>query len=508
MTSDSTPVMAPVPMLEPKGRAALVIATARYDDPDLAQLRAPVRDAQDLAAVLADPQVGGFTVTTVTDQTEAHLRRQVAAFLATVTAEQTVLVYLSCHGIQDRSGRLYFAATDTIKAMPRATALSSVLLLEDLDECHARQQILILDCCFSGAFDERQKGMVDLERHLAGHGRGRIVLTASRGFEYSYEGQPVNGAPPGSVFTTGLVHGLRSGAADTDGDGYVTWDEAFAYADQHVRNADAPQTPQAWLFEAEGAKIILARSPKGRSVIPAPLPAHLADGLASGSVHIRIGAVNELAEWLASPDPTRGLAASLALQNVADHDNPQVAAAARRYLAQRSAPGTPMALATRPPPPQSPSMITLIRQRLIDAGENPTFRVAKEGDRPDEMLSTAARRHGLDPEDIIAVWQWKQSLWKRSLGNPDSLIFTTTEIRVARGSARLRLPYHLFSEYNFTTSTYFSASPVGATRDMSITRYYLTISGPGTDWSGPMCGHGEVDFVTSHLNYIKQLSTG
>ena len=52
----------------PEGpRSALVIATTSYQDPELRQLRAPARDADDLAAVLGDPDVGGFTVTRVID---------------------------------------------------------------------------------------------------------------------------------------------------------------------------------------------------------------------------------------------------------------------------------------------------------------------------------------------------------------------------------------------------------------------------------------------------------
>src|ERR1035437_1882664 len=267
---DDSPVMMPSPELPSGMRAALVIATARYDDPGLSQLRSPVRDAEDLAAVLGDSEIGGFTVTTVIDQTAAQIRRAIDEFLADRGPEDVVLVYLSCHGIQDQPGRLYFAATDTVKARPRAAAVKSSDVLEELDDCRARQQILILDCCFSGAFGEHGKGEGDLERQLAGHGRGRVVLTASRGYEYSFEGKPVGGALAGSVFTTGLVEGLRTGAADSDRDGYIAWDEAFAYADQYVMATGARQTPEQWGFGGEGAKIILAARPAGRGRHPAP----------------------------------------------------------------------------------------------------------------------------------------------------------------------------------------------------------------------------------------------
>jgi class 3 adenylate cyclase len=248
----------------PEGpRSALVIATTSYQDPELRQLRAPARDADDLAAVLGDPDVGAFTVTRVIDQDERQLRREIDVFLSGRAVGDLVVVYLSCHGVLDRRGRLYFAAADTLKTHLASTAIPSAWLLDQLDDCRARRQVLILDCCFSGAFAHGSKGGVDLdlERRLAGHSRGRAVLTASRSGEYSFEGQALSGAAAaGSVFTTGLVEGLRTGAADVGGDGYVSLDEAYDYAYRYVQSRSASQTPQRWLYGGEGA-IVLARSP-------------------------------------------------------------------------------------------------------------------------------------------------------------------------------------------------------------------------------------------------------
>ena len=326
-------VNVPVSELSPSARAALVIATSRYDDPAFSKLRSPVRDAEDLAAVLGDPEIGGFTVTTVVNQPESQVRRAIAEFLGERTPDETVLVYISCHGIQDPAGRLYFATTNTEKAKPRASALKSTDLEEDLDECRARQQILILDCCFSGAFGDGHKGGPDLEGRLVRPGRGRVVLTASRSYEYSFEGTAIdNLTSAGSVFTTGLVKGLRTGDADTDGDGYVAWDEAFAYADRHVQASGVKQTPQQWLRAGEGPKIILARNPSGRLIVPASLPDDLASDLTSRMEHVRIGAVNEVARWLDDPHLDRVLAAEHALLDVAEHDNHRVAAVASAHL--------------------------------------------------------------------------------------------------------------------------------------------------------------------------------
>ena len=92
------------PALPPGPRSALIIATSDYADSQLSQLRSPVRDAADFATVLADPEIGNFTVSQLIDQREWQIRRGIAAFLHGRDSEETVLIYVSCHGIQDERG--------------------------------------------------------------------------------------------------------------------------------------------------------------------------------------------------------------------------------------------------------------------------------------------------------------------------------------------------------------------------------------------------------------------
>jgi hypothetical protein len=244
-------------------RFALLIAVSQYADPSLSRLRAPASDSVALRDLLADPEIGGFDVTSVFDEKAQGIRLALEEFLSDRSPDDVVLVYLSSHGLVDVRRRLYFAARDTLKNRLAASGVEAHWVLDQLEECRARRQVVILDCCFSGAFAQGAKGDPDLAlgERLMGQGRGRVVLTASRSTEYSFEGEPVEGAPaPGSVFTSALVEGITSGNADADGDGYISVDDAYAYAFETVRRAGYPQTPQRWLYGAEGS-IVLARRP-------------------------------------------------------------------------------------------------------------------------------------------------------------------------------------------------------------------------------------------------------
>jgi hypothetical protein len=223
----------------------------------------------------------------VQDPTAQQLRIAVHDFLEGRGPQDLVVVYLSCHGLTDMRRRLYFAAADTVKTQLAATGVESSWLYQQLEESRARSQVLILDCCFSGAFVRGFKGTedLDLQNRLAPAGRGLAVLTASRAQEYSFEGGldgtvgPGDTAP-GSVFTSALLDGLRTGAADVDG--HVTVDEAYDYAYRRVRAAGAAQTPQRWLARGEG-QIVLARNPAWVPVAPASVPQSLQVALDSPS---------------------------------------------------------------------------------------------------------------------------------------------------------------------------------------------------------------------------------
>ena len=109
------PAMGPAADPLPGPRLALVVATNTYTDPGLRELRAPARDADDLTQVLADPDIGGFAVTTVIDQPSHQVRLAIEDFLNDRGTGDLLLVYLSCHGLLDARRRLYFAAADTRK---------------------------------------------------------------------------------------------------------------------------------------------------------------------------------------------------------------------------------------------------------------------------------------------------------------------------------------------------------------------------------------------------------
>jgi hypothetical protein len=310
-------------------KVALVVGASQYLDAGLRRLRAPGRDANEFAHVLADPAIGGFDVVTLLNSTAEGVRRTLADFCAEAHPGDLMLVYLSCHGLLDESGRLYYAMADTQRQSLAATALPATWLNERLEDSRCKRQVLILDCCHSGAFARGGKGPGALDLRLRFEGRGRAVLTASGAQEYSFEGEDVVGSGATSVFTHALIAGLRTGDADLDGDGQITVAEMYHHAYDRVRESGHPQSPELW-STGTAADLVVARRGDGLS-LEVTLPADLLQALRSARIPVRKGAVAALTSML-DESPEQSRVARQALEIVAALDIAQVAALAEAAL--------------------------------------------------------------------------------------------------------------------------------------------------------------------------------
>jgi hypothetical protein len=340
-------------------RSALIIACDDYTDPGLRRLRAPARDAEALARVLADPTIGGFEVDVVSNQPEWRLRRAIGAFFAGRSRDDLALLHFSCHGVKDDSGQLYFATTDTELANLDATAVPADFVNRHMSRSRSRRIVLLLDCCYSGAF---ARGMLaragtGMELRERFEGRGRIVLTASSAMEYAFEATELardDGRP--SVFTRALVRGLETGEADGDGDGRVSVDELYDYVYEQVLTETPKQTPGRWSFEVAG-DLLIARSP---SVRPVHLPAELQQAVQHPIAQIRLGAVEELERLLGGGHAGLALAARQALERLSEDESHTVSTRAGAALA---APGLPPSPWDEPPPPPRPATTAKVAMR-------------------------------------------------------------------------------------------------------------------------------------------------
>jgi len=312
------------------GRYALIIASWEYEDRRLKRLVAPPQDAEALARVLEDQNIGEFDAVEVLLNRPSHeVNRAIEAFFTERKRDDLALLYFSGHGIKDGWGRLYFATLDTDYKIPRSTAVRASLVDEVMSDSRARRQVLLLDCCYSGAFGRAKAGVSAGVQEQVG-GKGRVVLTSSNALQYSFEGEEVEGEGVHSIFTHVLVRGLETGEADLDADGLVSLDELYKYIYERVIAEKEQQRPQ--MFATLEGKILVARNPRWEPK-PAELPAELRQAIENPLAYVRVGAVRELERLLRGSDAGLALAARQALEGMTEDDSRTVSATAARSLA-------------------------------------------------------------------------------------------------------------------------------------------------------------------------------
>lgn len=253
-------------------KIALIIGNSKYKDKTLSQLITPDADVQALAKVLQSHQIGGFEeVEQLINRSAADVQRAIARFFSGKKPGDVLLLYFSGHGIRDDRGDLYLALRDTESALLSGTAIPAAFITAEMDRSRSKRQVLILDCCHSGAFSRGMKGAagssVGTATVFEGTGSGRVVLTATDSTQYAWEGEKVVGKGENSVFTRYLIRGLETGEADLDGDGNVGLDELYDYVYERVVEETPKQTPGKWSYKQHG-EFVIARNPFATALGP------------------------------------------------------------------------------------------------------------------------------------------------------------------------------------------------------------------------------------------------
>ena len=281
------------------GKYALIIGNTEYIDPGLAQLTAPGKDTEDFARILKDKELCAFDdVKILFNKLASSVIEAIDEFFDQRKPDDLLVLYFSGHGVRDETGSLYLAVKNTIRSRLRSTAIRTDYIREAMDQSRSKRQILVLDCCNSGAFPQGTKaevgGMMGMARAFQGY--GRFVLTASDATQFAWEGDKVIGQTENSLFTHFLVKGLE-GEADSDGDGKITVDELYDYAYDQISRVTPKQTPTKSSSKQEG-EIILRQITRLQDIRPVSLSEELIEATQDSRTFVREGAIRELEKLL------------------------------------------------------------------------------------------------------------------------------------------------------------------------------------------------------------------
>ena len=229
--------------------------------PDLNSLLGAQRDIEAMKRVLQHPDLGSF------DEVKSLLNPQPLAFQKAIESlclnrqpDDLVLLYFSGLGVVDDSGKLYFVTAITDKnaqgKLVKSTAVSASFVHAIMSSSQFRQQVVILDCCFTKDFAQKEVANEDANVAIKNElsAEGRVILTASTStqyfFKYNESGR--------STYTHYFVEGIKTGAADLDEDGLISIRELHDYTSSKLQKV-APAIKPA-IYVEEGSKLWLAKA--------------------------------------------------------------------------------------------------------------------------------------------------------------------------------------------------------------------------------------------------------
>ncbi|MGF1493661.1 MAG: caspase family protein [Microcoleaceae cyanobacterium] len=235
-------------------KAALLIGISKYGE-GLPELPGVVQDVEALQQVLAAPNLGGFEVKSLIDPELVRMREAIWQLFENSKKEDLALLFFAGHGITDDNGKLYLTTPITSKVGFKANSIPASFVHDAMDESYCKRQVVILDCCYSGAF-ARDMPRGDLKPNLTENlgGEGWAILTSSSAVQLSFEREGTG------IYTHHLVEGIRTGAADRDGDNRVSIQELHEYAKGQVQIAKPGMKPEIHPYK-EGFDIFLTKAP-------------------------------------------------------------------------------------------------------------------------------------------------------------------------------------------------------------------------------------------------------
>jgi formylglycine-generating enzyme required for sulfatase activity len=243
-------------------RLALLVATSEYAEcKDLKPLHGSLLDVEAMQRVLvANGEFDADDVVVLKNASRQVIEDAIHDLFNAPdrNKDDLVLFYFSGHGVIDEGGKLFLGTPSTRKQKNKIVKPSTVAasyLHDAMGESKSQHQVLIFNCCFSGAFAQgmavMDDGSVNLKEQLGGKGRAILTSSSSTQFSFQPEGEM-------SIYTRYLVEGIETGAADRDRDSRISVDELHEYAALKVSQESPNMTPAFYPVE-QGGKIYIAR---------------------------------------------------------------------------------------------------------------------------------------------------------------------------------------------------------------------------------------------------------
>lgn len=177
--------------------------------------------------------------------TKVNIVECVARICSAADIEDTILIHFSGHGQMGKDNKLYLLPIDASPISIEQTAISWQWIRDEVEKSKARNKIIILDACHSGAgrhTAQEIRTSYELARELQENSEGFVCISSCAGGQVSYELAELGQG----VFSHYLVEGIL-GAADPLRRGVIDIESLYGYVRErtirHAKQIKAEQEP-------------------------------------------------------------------------------------------------------------------------------------------------------------------------------------------------------------------------------------------------------------------------
>ena len=224
--------------IENKNNYAVVIGISTYREKIIPKVKYAGRDAETMAKYLehlASIPKENIKILTDSDVTKSDLEEYFENWLPRrVTSDSMVYIYYAGHGTPDPAGQDAFIVPYEGHPDSPGKLYSLKKMYAALNKLPAKQVVVMLDSCFSGAegrgvLREGTRPLVMSVENRVLIGNKVAVIAGTKGNQMSSDYDKVKHG----LFTYYVLRGLR-GEADQNGDGIVDVGELYEYVKQNV----------------------------------------------------------------------------------------------------------------------------------------------------------------------------------------------------------------------------------------------------------------------------------
>lgn len=285
-------------------RYGLIVVSSEYEDPTFPILKKAKADGKGIKDILVNGKLFGFhaeNVELLENEDDRTVRTAVKRFFQNKAPEDLLFFYFAGHGRRDDKGKLCLVLKTTEDDVLSETSISCESLRDSMDRSRASEQILILDSCYSGAFDSRDISTLDADEvkevfelsdkiDRAKNSIARFVISVTGRSSLAYESYPGLEESEYGIFVQTLLESLHQEKCE-DSQGNISIQSIFNYVSPKVATlTEYKQIPNHWTY-GNNNDILLVKREK------VPIPTDVQKRLKSESPDTRfaaLGQVNQL----------------------------------------------------------------------------------------------------------------------------------------------------------------------------------------------------------------------